>query len=158
MAMTQGPLSSQEAPKVNVQALLARLVSATQIFKGLATADVELLIAASRKVKLLEGDDVFLEGDPAKEMFVLLSGELLVWSAASGKGSPLATMRAGAHFGEMALLRAKSLRTTNVSVSKEGLAIAFSPLRLHDAPAAEAMVYRNVARQLADRLESLEQA
>lgn len=146
----------QDAQKANLQSLLSRLVSATQIFKGLATADVELLIAASRKIKLTTGEDLFQIGDPAKEMFVLLSGELIVWTDASGKDSPLGHLKAGSHFGEMALLRSKGTRTTNVSVIKDGIAIAFSPLRLHDAPAAEAMVYRNVARQLADRIDALE--
>jgi len=147
---------TKEPPKFNMQALISRLVSATTIFKGFATSDVESLIAASKKVKFKAGDNIFLAGDPAKEMFVLLSGEVFVWTDPPGRDQPLGTLSVGAHFGEMAIINSKGVRSTNVSASKDGLAIAFSPLRLHDAPSAEPMIYRNVARQLADRLAALE--
>lgn len=154
--MSEENLSPKEAPKFNAQELISRLVSATTIFKGFATSDVESLIAVSKKVKFKAGDDIFLVGDKAKEMFVLLSGEVIVWTDPPGREQPLGTLSVGAHFGEMAIINAQNPRTTNVSASKDGLAIAFSPLRLHDAPSAEPMIYRNVARQLADRLASIE--
>jgi CRP-like cAMP-binding protein len=147
---------AKEPVKFNAQELISRLVSATTIFKGFATSDVEALIAASKKVKLKAGEDIFLVGDKAREMFVLLSGEVIVWTDPPGRDQPLGTLSVGSHFGEMAIINSQSLRTTNVSASKDGLAISFSPLRLHDAPSAEPMIYRNVARQLADRLASIE--
>jgi hypothetical protein len=148
--------ASKDPQKINAQALISRLVSATTLFKGFATSDVESLIAVSKKVKFKAGDDIFLAGDQAREMFVLLSGEVMVWTDPPGRDQPLGKLSVGAHFGEMAIINSKSLRSTNVSATKDGLAIAFSPLRLHDAPSAEPMIYRNVARQLADRLAAIE--
>lgn len=156
--MSEQDKPEKDSPKFNAQALISRLVSATTLFKGFATSDVEALIAVSKKVKFTAGQDLFLMGDAAKEMFVLLSGEVMVWTDPPGRDKPLGTLSVGSHFGEMALINSKGTRTTSVTATKDGLAIAFSPLRLHDAPSAEAMIYRNVARQLADRLASLEKS
>jgi molecular chaperone GrpE len=75
--MSEQDKSEKEAPKFNAQALISRLVSATTLFKGFATSDVEALIAVSKKVKFTAGQDLFLTCDAAKEMFVHLLHQII---------------------------------------------------------------------------------
>ncbi len=63
------------------------------------------------------GDVIFAEGSPAREMFLVMRGEVDISAAGTlGKRVPLTTVRAGQMFGELALF-GQSRRTATAVTS-----------------------------------------
>ena len=68
------------------------------------------------------GTNIFNHGDPGSSYYIIISGELLVyWTDEKGNKVPLAILKSGEGFGEMALLTGEprmasveAIRTTNV--------------------------------------------
>ena len=80
-------------------------MSRVPIFAGLSSESLDRLAALARRVDFPTQSLVYQEGEPAREMFIVLAGKLDV-SKQSSKGAPvsIATLSPGDVGGEMALI------------------------------------------------------
>jgi transcriptional regulator with AAA-type ATPase domain len=100
------------------------------------------------------GTNIFKHGDPGSSYYIIISGELLVyWTDEGGSKVPLAILKSGEGFGEMALLTGEprmasveAIRTTNV--------IELTKELFGDIILSNPRVSRSFARVMAERLSS----
>lgn len=84
-------------------------------------------------------------------MYIICAGKISIWRKSGGKCLGLASLSVGESFGEMALVDAGK-RSAGAKALEDTLALCISYDRLHEAPTAASMLYRNIARALAGRL------
>jgi CRP-like cAMP-binding protein len=72
--------------------------------------------------KFDDGQAVFVEGDEGSEMFVVLSGEVVITKQDHSQSMPLAVLREGEMFGEMALV-AGGIRSASAIAKGNGTKI-----------------------------------
>jgi uncharacterized protein YhbP (UPF0306 family) len=75
------------------------------LFRGLPEQEVERVEAQLRTVDVGEGDVIVRQGAPADKFFIIVDGEVEVVREDGGEARPLATLRRGQFFGEIAILR-----------------------------------------------------
>jgi CRP-like cAMP-binding protein len=119
---------------------------------------LEAVLAASRRLEMVRGDVLFLEGDAPDSLHVVLSGRIaIVMSAeADNRESVVALMDAGDLFGELGLLdegpRSATARALEPTVVLE---IPYGPVRtLFEA---DPSFVWNAARMLASRLRVMDE-
>jgi CRP-like cAMP-binding protein len=76
-----------------------------------------------------------------------------IWRSSGGTHLPLASLAVGESFGEMGLINGGK-RSAGATAVEDTLALCISHERLHKSPRAALLLYRNLARGLADRLDS----
>lgn len=109
-------------------------------------------LAICEQIPVGAGADVFKEGDIGDSFFVLTAGEVIVGKERGGKFIELARLGVGDCFGEMALV-GKHVRSATVRANRDVVAMRFYRETV-DAHAESAhIIYRNIARILAMRLE-----
>jgi CRP/FNR family cyclic AMP-dependent transcriptional regulator len=119
----------------------------------------EVLVFLSAKLIVLtpkSGDVVFTEGDNARDMFVVMSGEMEVQKRSqSGVDARIAMLGPGDWFGEMSILdvqpRSASVRVLAPSRLLRIAASDLDALYRHDTK-AYAIIVLNIARELSRRL------
>jgi CRP/FNR family cyclic AMP-dependent transcriptional regulator len=74
------------------------------LFGGLSDGALEGLARAHAIVELNAGDFVFREGEPGREMFVVLDGEVELFRTVRGAEVPVALVSRNDWFGEMSIL------------------------------------------------------
>jgi CRP/FNR family cyclic AMP-dependent transcriptional regulator len=123
-----------------------------------AVSDEVLQFLSSKLVVMhpAAGDAVFHEGDPARDMFVVMSGEMEVLKKSQhGVEARVALLGPGDWFGEMSILDVQPRSATvRVLAPSRLLRIAASDLDAlyrHDVK-AYAIIVLNVARELSRRL------
>lgn len=123
-----------------------------------AVSDEVLEFLAGKLVVLTprSGDMVFREGDPARDMFVVMSGEMEVQKRSqSGVDARVALLGPGDWFGEMSILdvqpRSASVRCLAPSRLLRISASDLDALYRHDTK-AYALIVLNIARELSRRL------
>ena len=70
------------------------------LFSDLSRAQLTMLARTTEDVQVVEGRVLCTEGEPGREFFAIVDGQVVVRK----KGRKLATLGAGDHFGELALL------------------------------------------------------
>ncbi len=105
--------------KVDVVQMVASTLSSSPLLSELDSDLVRHLIDCGKLVHRNAGEAVFHEKDPGTSLYLILSGEVAVVREAHGAQprSELARLRAGAFFGEMALLT-NTPRSATVSAQK----------------------------------------
>jgi CRP/FNR family cyclic AMP-dependent transcriptional regulator len=137
--------------KLNTATVL-KIQEKVPLFRGMPMDLLMRTLAICEQVTVEAGKDVFREGDIGDSFFVLTSGEVLVGKARSGKLIELARLGVGDCFGEMALV-GKHVRSATVRATRDAVAMRFYRETV-DAHAESAhIIYRNIARILALRLE-----
>jgi CRP-like cAMP-binding protein len=123
-----------------------------------AVGDDVLEFLARKLVVLLPkaGDVVFHEGDPARDLFVVISGEMEVLKRSqSGVDARVAMLGPGDWFGEMSILdvqpRSATVRVLAPSRLLKVGAADLDALYRHDTK-AYAIIVLNIARELSRRL------
>ncbi len=96
--------------------LLSNLMATSPLFRPFNRHQRRDLLRRFTSHEVGQGADVIREGDVGRGLFVLLSGELEVTKNDGGKQTPLATLRPGDVFGEIALVR-KQPTTATVSAA-----------------------------------------
>jgi len=132
------------------------------VFAGIEPEVMQLIGRLGQRVEC-EGEEVlFREGDPAKEMLVVLSGRLDVYkSGPEGQHARIASLGPGDVAGEMSLIdiqpRSAELRTvgpTSIVVLSHGdIAEVY-----REDPEAYLLLVRNIAREISLRLRRLDTA
>ncbi|NNN15496.1 MAG: Crp/Fnr family transcriptional regulator [Acidimicrobiaceae bacterium] len=119
---------------VDAKTLLLR----TAFFKALDAVAIDEVTRSHKRSTYLRGRDVFVEGDPSSELFVVATGRVaIVKSAIGGKDSLMALMEPGDLFGEMGLFDDQGRSATARCLERtELLKVPYSALRLilHQRP------------------------
>jgi CRP/FNR family cyclic AMP-dependent transcriptional regulator len=125
------------------------------LFGGLNDAALETLAQAHEVVEVCPGAPVFHEGDPGREMFVVLEGEIELYRDVRGAEAHIARASKNDWFGEMSILDVLPRSATARVVAPARL------LRLtaHDLdvlyrrdPKAYTLLVLNIAREMSRRL------
>ena len=84
----------------------AERLSSLELFAGADEADVRRMASASEEARYGPGDRVIREGWIPSYLYVVLSGELDVWTTGDSGGEPrkVNTLGPGDHFGEVGLI------------------------------------------------------
>lgn len=131
--------------------LYEKILGMSKCFNGFGREDLKQLLAISSKDFWQTDDDIFLEGDNDRDMYIIFSGKISIWRKTADAKRTLATLSTGESFGEMALING-GMRGASARAIEDTLALHISYDRLAEAPGAAAILYRNIARELADRL------
>ncbi|MFC2092775.1 cyclic nucleotide-binding domain-containing protein [Bacteroidota bacterium] len=122
----------------------------TELFRDIPDGDLYHLASISNICEYKTGTTLVKKGDVAKELFILLSGEVKVKTQSKD-----VILKKGSVFGEMALVE-RSPRTANVVMSKDGKVIKIDLLRLERLmakhPRIGCAVSMNLARSLSSKL------
>lgn len=140
-----------EMSNVDVDELIFRLIAGVDLFRHLEREAIAGLLRGASKAAFKAGEVVFDEGEDGHSLYVVVRGSFEVYRVSGGKRLRLAEVTAGEHFGEIALL-GKHRRTASVAALESSLTIRITRQSLEPQPAAAALLYRNMARMLADRL------
>src|SRR3989338_8660053 len=130
----------------------SKLLSLAKCFKGFGMDDLRSLLVISTKAIWQVGGDVFIEGSDGRDMYIICSGKVNIWRKNGGKKVSLASLAEGEGFGEMGLIRGTG-RSAGATALEETVALRISYDRLHQAPSAATLLYRNIAQALAERLK-----
>jgi CRP/FNR family transcriptional regulator, cyclic AMP receptor protein len=128
------------------------------ILTGLSASALEHLQSRAQRRRYAPGDVVVREGDPARDMFLVLSGRLEV---RKGPGVTLGELGPGDCLGEMALIDTKPRSATvQVVETAELMMLAEADFRSLQAvdPDAYTVAVENIARAVAGRLRRLNEA
>lgn len=132
--------------------IFIKLLSLAKSLKGFGIEDLRDLLNISTKATWRAGEHPFLEGDEGRDMFIICSGKVNIWRKSGGKVVGLAHLAEGESFGEMGLIRGGA-RSAGATALEDTVALRISQERLHQAPSAAALLYRNLAKDLAERLK-----
>jgi CRP-like cAMP-binding protein len=126
------------------------------LFGGLSDDALVLLVSMLFRIRAAPGDVVFRHGDDARELYVILSGEVeLCGHTKSGKEHRISTLTAGQSFGEICVLDVQRRATTARVLAPSRLLVLTSKdldaLYRHDVK-AYTMFILNMCRELCRRL------
>lgn len=130
------------------------------VFAGLTSDAVESIGKHARRMDIEGSEVLFREGEPAKEMVVVLQGRLeVVKRAADGREAVIATLGPGAVAGEMSLIdiqprsaEVRSMGPVSLVVLTHGdLASIY-----HEDQKSYTLLVLNIAREISLRLRRLD--
>lgn len=99
-------------------------LAAIPLFAGLSTDDLERLCLGARDVVVEKGEQLFAEGDPGEEAFVITAGEIEIIKHNAGREVLLAVRREGEVIGEVSLLEeAPRMATARARTAATAIAI-----------------------------------
>lgn len=129
------------------------------IFQGLGDREIAQVRGICRERRHEAGEVVFSEGDPSKEIYILLEGAVAI-VAGDGNGHELAKIKPGEVFGEMALIDGQP--RSAAAVCEEPctfLVITYGDLDhlMEQQPALGKRVVHNLARTLSGRLRAADE-
>jgi hypothetical protein len=130
------------------------------LFEGLSERQARIFALMSRIVGVPAGTRLFSEGDKGNEMFVVIDGELAASLARGSERVAFSNMKRGDVVGEIALF--SDARTADVDVVRDARLLRFGDADLvrlgRRYPRIAAVVYRNLNRILAQRVQSTARA
>lgn len=129
-----------------------KLLSLAKCFKGFGLNDLRELLSISTKAIWQAGEDIFIEGDQGRDMFIICSGKVTIWRKSDGEKVSLSNLSEGESFGEIGLIHSVG-RSAGATALEETVALRISYERLHQAPSAASLLYKNIAKELAERLK-----
>lgn len=135
----------------DLDSLIFRLLAKVELFRNLERDDIVALLKHASKVTYPAGDLVFEEGFEGHSMYVVLLGRFEVFRTVKNRRVHIADIGPGDHFGEIALI-ANRPRTASVRASEESVALRFSKMAIFSEPRAGILLFRNMARMMAERL------
>lgn len=132
--------------------VFVKLLSLAKCLKGFGVEDLRELLSISSKATWRAGENLFVEGDEGRDMFIICSGKVDIWRKSGGKVVELAKLAEGESFGEMGLIRG-GVRSANATALENTIALRINLEKIHQVPTVAALLYRNLARDLAERLK-----
>lgn len=138
-----------------VDQLLVRFVSAVELFRNIDLDDVAALLRQSTRTDFEPGEAVFIEGDEGHSMYIVTRGTFEVYRTAAGQPVHIANIQPGEHFGEIALLINRP-RSASVRATQPGSVIRLTKHAIMSEHRAAALLFRNMAQQMAQRLVSVD--
>ena len=143
----------QRPAGLNLDAAIVQKISAkVKVFKDMNTECLMSTLAMAEHQPHKAGDIVFNEGDIGSSFHILISGEVVVEKTKNGTVVTLAKLVSGECFGEMALVGGH-LRSATVRALRDSVTMRFDRERVDAYPDSAHVIYRNIARILAGRLD-----
>jgi CRP/FNR family cyclic AMP-dependent transcriptional regulator len=133
-------------------AIIEKIKQKVPIFSGMSSDRLMSTLAVAEYFSVKAGEAVFNERDIGDSFFVLMSGEVLVEKLRNGKAVELVRLNAGHCFGEMALV-GHHLRSATVRATRDTVLMRFYRELIDAHPDSAHVIYRNIARILAGRLD-----
>jgi len=133
-------------------AIVQKIKQKVPIFSGMTPDCLMSTLAVAEYFPVKAGEVVFKERDIGDSFFVLIAGEVLVEKNTNGKVVELARLSAGNCFGEMALV-GNHLRSATVRATGDAVTMRFYRELVDSNPESAHIIYRNIARILASRLD-----
>jgi CRP-like cAMP-binding protein len=104
----------------NKQLQRLRFLGNVPLFAGLSQKQLGKLLVKLFEKEYAVGETVFLQGDPGKALFIVLSGRILILRSRNAVEEQVASLDQGSYFGELALIddqpRSASARAAEPSV------------------------------------------
>jgi len=124
------------------------------LMSGLTHREARIFALMSRLEQHAAGARIITQGDPSKDMYVIVDGELQAWIERDGQKRALSTMTRGATLGETGFFGQR--RTANVDTLSAARVLRFDSQDLERLrgryPRIAATVFRNLNRIQAERL------
>ncbi len=133
-------------------AIVQKIAAKVTIFRGMTHDCLMSTLAMAEHLPHKAGDVVFNEGDIGSSFHVLISGEIVIEKQRGDRVVTLAKISAGDCFGEMALV-GNPLRTATVRALRDSVTMRFDRERVDAYADSARIIYRNIARVLAARLD-----
>jgi small-conductance mechanosensitive channel/CRP-like cAMP-binding protein len=152
------PIQAQYMLQAPVEALASghereEFLAATDVFAALSARDRARLAAVARERLYGAGQTVIHQGQPGSSMFVICRGSVRV--TLGDGGAEVATLAAGAYFGEMSLLTGEP-RTATVTAVADCLLLEIAADDFRAIALAEPAVVEQVTGVVAQRRVGLE--
>jgi CRP-like cAMP-binding protein len=123
---SQTEIHLDDEPKLEVVQAVAGAIGSSPLLSELDSDLVKSLIDAGTLVRRLAGQTVFSQGDLGTSLYLILGGEVGVMRESPGEAArELARLRAGAFFGEMALITNQP-RTATVKAASDATLLEVS--------------------------------
>lgn len=130
----------------------------SRLFDNLLPEELEMVSELTLLRRYKSGETVFSEGDVGDSVYIIVEGEVDVLTRRDGSDKVLATLPAGAFFGEMSLID-KEYRAATVKARSECTLLQLSNENLHSFSKAyrEGFTWLvvNIARVLSQRLRDM---
>jgi len=140
---------------VDQAALLAR----SELFSAFEPSAVSQIAGSARALELQRNDVVFAEGEPADELYVVLSGRVAIaLRSIDGRESVVALMEEGDLFGEMPLFDAEGGRSAEARALEQSELLAVPYAAVRTALEQRPEVLWSVVKLLARRLRVTDEA
>jgi len=128
-----------------------RIISMAKCLDGFRPQDLKQILSISSKATWRTGVNVFIEGDKGRDMFIICSGKIVIWRGDGKTRVKLATLAAGDSLGEMGLID-DGKRRAGAQAVEDTTALRISYEGLLKVPTVAFLLFRNIARALAERL------
>lgn len=134
-------------------AIVQKLLHKVPIFRGLSVEGLLHTLALAEHYPVAAGEAVFHEGDLGDSFYVVIAGDVVVEKSGDATPVPLAHLGPGSCFGEMGLVGDRT-RSATVRAVTDVETIRIDRQHVEARPQTAFVIYRNIARILAGRLES----
>ncbi|BBI99882.1 hypothetical protein FGKAn22_15750 [Ferrigenium kumadai] len=138
-----------------IDQLLVRFISAVDLFRKIEPDDVAALLRQSMRIDFEPDEQVFGEGDEGHSMYIVTKGMFEVYRHVAGNPVYIASIEPGEHFGEIALLVNRP-RSASVRATLSSSVIRLSKHAIMSEHRAAALLFRNMAQLMAQRLVSVD--
>ncbi len=102
--------------------LKLELLKKIDLFSPLSPSTIKMIVENSRDVYLKDGDILLEEGEPGKTMYVILSGQIMIFKG----GKKITILGQGEYLGEMPLIDSKS-RSASAKAVENALLMKIPP-------------------------------
>lgn len=133
--------------------LLLRLASHVRLFSSMPRTALVRLLGKAERVSQPANGLFFDEGESGDSFYVLMMGKAAVEKKYAGGWVELSQLGPGDTFGEMTLLDVK-IRSARVRALEPCVSLYFHGKRLEDSPDIQAVIFKNMARLLSQRLKT----
>ncbi|QNM99012.1 cyclic nucleotide-binding domain-containing protein [Chitinimonas koreensis] len=127
------------------------MIQSVRLFASFTQDEARHFLSACRFEQHAAGERLLREGEPGRELYVLLSGEVAVRRFGGVAEHELARLGPGDTFGELALIDFGD-RSASVVALTDVRVLVFERASLFRLPALETKLYRNLAIMMAHRL------
>jgi len=126
------------------------------IFKNIDTSELKAIVAELKFVKFKFKDYIVKEGDESKEIFFIISGECQVFH----NNNRIGILKPGVVFGESGAIFKTKRNASVVCASQDATLLSFciDEDNMEFCAPALATLYKNLAHQINDKLEALNEA
>jgi len=132
------------------------LLRGLPLFAGFTDSELRLMAAACEERSYRKGQDVCREGDPGSAFYVVLGGELEVWTAHPDR-RVLNRLHVGDTFGEISLLL-QGPRTATVTASRSTRLLSLAKSDFEHFVSRNAYALERLVRSLCKRIVALSHA
>ena len=133
-------------------AIVQKISQKVPVFNGMSHDCLMSTLGVGDSFAVRSGEALFKEGDMGGSFYVVITGEVEVEKVRNAKVVSLARLSAGECFGEMALV-GSHVRSATVRALRDTVTMRFEREQIDANPQSAHIIYRNIARILAARLD-----